>query len=104
MVSFDNGRFYFVTGSSARKPEIAKARPNATVVVDSRRIQGEEQSISSSGSVEIITGEESKEINKKIIQRYITKEGINDPAVGLYLKWPEKKLYALLLKLGIHMN
>lgn len=79
---FDNGRFYFVTGSSARKARNCKARPNATVVVDSRRIQGEEQSISSSGSVEIITGEESKEINKKIIQRYITQEGINDPAVG----------------------
>ncbi len=79
---FDNGRFYFVTGSSARKARNCKARPNATVVVDSRRKQGDEKSVSASGSVEIITGEESKEINKKIIQRYITKEGINDPAVG----------------------
>jgi len=79
---FDNRRFYFVTGSSARKARNSKARPNATVVVDSRRNQGNERSISASGTVEVITGEESKEINKKIIQRYVTEEGINNPNIG----------------------
>ena len=79
---FENDRFYFVTGSSARKARNCKARPNASVVVDSRRIQGEEKSISTSGSVEIITGDESREINKRIVRRYITEEGINDETVG----------------------
>ena len=79
---FDNGRFFFVTGSSARKARNCKARPEASVVVDSRRNQGDERSISASGTVEIITGDESKEINKKIIQRYVTEEGINDTKVG----------------------
>ena len=45
---FDNGRFYFVTGSSARKARNCKARPLASVVVDRRRKQGEERSISTS--------------------------------------------------------
>lgn len=79
---FDNGRFYFVTGSSARKARNSKARPNATVVVDSRRNQGNESSISASGTVEVITGEESKEINKKIIQRYLTKTALEDENIG----------------------
>ena len=79
---FDNGRFYFVTGSSARKARNCKARPQASVVVDSRRYQGDERSFSATGTAEIITGDESKEINKKIIQRYVTEEGINDPGIG----------------------
>ena len=79
---FDNGFFYFVTGSSARKARNCKARPNATVVVDRRRKQGSEISVSASGTVELMTGEESKQINKKIIQRYVTEEGMNDPNVG----------------------
>lgn len=79
---FENDRFYFVTGSTARKARNSKARPNASVVVDSRRIQGEEKSISASGTVEIITGDESREINKKIVKRYITEEGVNDETVG----------------------
>lgn len=79
---FDNGQFYFVTGSSARKARNCKARPLASVVVDRRRKQGEERSISTSGTVEMITGDEAKVINSKIVQRYITEEGINDPNVG----------------------
>lgn len=79
---FENGRFFFVTGSSARKARNCKANPQASVVVDSRRNQGDERSVSATGTVEIITGEESKEINKKIIQRYVTEQGINDPNIG----------------------
>ena len=38
--------------------------------------------MSAVGTAEIITGEESKEINSKIISRYLTKEGMDDPRVG----------------------
>lgn len=79
---FEDRCFFFVTGSTARKARNCEARPEASVVVDSRRNQGEERSISASGTVEIITGERSKEINKKIMQRYVTKEGLDDPNVG----------------------
>ena len=79
---FENGRFFFVTGSSARKARNSLARPQATVVVDSRSKQGDERWVSASGTVEIITGEQSKEINGKIVQRYITKTGLEDPNVG----------------------
>ena len=79
---FENERFFFVTGSSARKARNSMARPQASVVVDSRRNQGSERSVSATGTVEMITGEESKEINNKIIQRYVTKAGIDHPNVG----------------------
>ena len=79
---FDKGQFFFVTGSSARKARNCMAHPQASVVVDSRRSQGYERSVSARGTVEVITGEESKEINNKIIKRYITKTGLEDPNVG----------------------
>lgn len=79
---FDNEKFYFVTGSSARKARNVASRPEASVVVDSRRNQGNECSVSASGSVELITGEESKEINMKIIERYLTKDAMEDPNIA----------------------
>lgn len=79
---FDGDHFYFVTGSSARKARNIIARPEASVVVDSRRYQGDERSVSATGTAEVITGDESREINKKIIERYLTKAALDDPNIG----------------------
>lgn len=79
---FEDGKFYFVTGSSARKARNVSSRPEASVVVDSRRNQGSERSVSAAGTVELITGEKSKEINLKIIERYLTKDAMEDPNIA----------------------
>ncbi|NIS08089.1 MAG: pyridoxamine 5'-phosphate oxidase family protein [Candidatus Dadabacteria bacterium] len=79
---FDEGNFYISTGSSGRKARNIQQRNNTTIMVDSRRNQGHERWVSATGSAEVISGEKSKEINSKIISRYLTKEGQDDPRVG----------------------
>ncbi|MEW6144246.1 MAG: TIGR03618 family F420-dependent PPOX class oxidoreductase [Thermodesulfobacteriota bacterium] len=79
---FEDGRFYVESSPSARKARNAAARPQASIVVDSRRRQGDELWVSASGTAEIIGGERSGEIAAKILKRYITKAGLEDPRVG----------------------
>ncbi len=79
---FEDGRFYVETSPSARKARNVAARPQASIVVDSRRRQGDELWVSASGTAEIIQGERFNEIAGKILERYITKAGLEDPWVG----------------------
>lgn len=79
---FKDGNFYLTTGSSGRKARNLLNRSEATILVDSRRNQGHERWVSAVGTAEIIKGEKSKEINSKIISRYLTKEGMDDPRVA----------------------
>lgn len=78
---FEDGRFFVSTSSSSRKVRNILARPEASLVVDSRKL-GSEHWISSSGTAEILKGKQSEEVYKKILQRYITRAGLEDPSVG----------------------
>jgi len=73
---------FFVSTAADRKVRNILARPRASLVVDSRRKQGSELWVSASGTAEIIRGERSKEISAKILRRYLTKAGLEDPRVG----------------------
>ena len=79
---FEEGQFYVETSPSSRKARNVLARPQASIVVDSRRKQGDERWVSASGKAEIISGNRFEEIAAKILNRYITKEGLEDPRVG----------------------
>jgi PPOX class probable F420-dependent enzyme len=72
----------FVSTASDRKVRNILARPQASLLVDTRRKQGSERWVSGSGRAEIIRGERSKQINAKIAERYLTKAGLEDPTVG----------------------
>jgi PPOX class probable F420-dependent enzyme len=72
----------FFVSTAGRKVKNILARPRASLVVDSRRKQGSERWVSASGTAEIIRGERFKEISAKILQRYLTKAGLEDPRVG----------------------
>jgi PPOX class probable F420-dependent enzyme len=78
---FENDRFYVSTAVD-RKVKNISTRPQASVLVDTRKKQGAERWVSAAGAAEIIGGEQSKEITAKISQRYLTKAGLEDPAVG----------------------
>ena len=79
---FEDGRFYVETSPSSRKARNVLARPQASIVVDSRRKQGDERWVSVSGKAELISGKRFEGIAAKILTRYITKEGLEDPQVG----------------------
>jgi PPOX class probable F420-dependent enzyme len=86
---FENERFFVSTASSDRKVKNILARPEASLIVDIRKL-GSERWVSGSGTAEIIGGERSKKINTKIEQRYLTKAGLEDPRVGpVFAAWGE---------------
>jgi PPOX class probable F420-dependent enzyme len=72
----------FVATADDLKMKNVLARPQASLVVDSRRQQGAERWVSATGTAEIIRGERSTDINTKILQRYLTAAGHKDPRVG----------------------
>lgn len=78
---FENGCFYVGSPSISRKARNVSARPNATLLVEVRK-PGSERWVSASGRVEILRGDESREVNSRILQRYLTDEAIADPRVG----------------------
>lgn len=78
---FENECFFVSTASSDRKVRNILARPEASLIVDIRKL-GSERWVSASGVAEIIRGGRSKEINTKIGQRYLTKVALEDPRVG----------------------
>lgn len=83
---FENDLFYVSTSSSGRKTRNTMAHPETTIVVDSRRQQGEERWVSASGKAEIIRGSTAAIIYEKILNRYITKQALEDKTVGAMFK------------------
>jgi PPOX class probable F420-dependent enzyme len=78
---FDNQRFYVGSPSSSRKARNLAARPNATIMVDIRQ-PGSEGWVYTSGRVEILRGDESRQVNSRILHRYLTEEAIEDSRIG----------------------
>jgi len=78
---FDNERFYIGSPSSSRKARNAAARPNATIIVDIRR-PGSERWVYASGGVEVLRGDESRQVNSRILHRYLTEEAMEDSQIG----------------------
>ena len=78
---FENGNLYVGSPSHSRKARNVAARPNATMLVDIRR-PGNESWVSASGHAETIRGDDSRTINSRIFNRYLTREAISDPRIG----------------------
>ncbi|HSB10242.1 MAG TPA: pyridoxamine 5'-phosphate oxidase family protein [Blastocatellia bacterium] len=78
---FENGNLYVGSPSFSRKARNIAARPSASMLVDIRK-PGSERWVSASGPVAILTGDESLEINSRILHRYLTEAAMADPRVG----------------------
>ena len=78
---FENERFYIGSSSSSRKVRNLEARAQATIIVDVRR-PGAEGWVYASGHVELLRGDQSREITDRIHRWYLTEEALNDPRTG----------------------
>jgi PPOX class probable F420-dependent enzyme len=78
---FENETLFVGSPSLSRKARNVAARPIATILVEVRK-PGGERWVSASGRVEILQGDESREINLRILRRYLTGEAMADPRVG----------------------
>lgn len=73
--------FFIATASTSQKARNAKARPQASLMVDVRRAGGE-RGVTVSGPAELITGEQARSIVARIHSRYMSEAAITDPQVG----------------------
>jgi nitroimidazol reductase NimA-like FMN-containing flavoprotein (pyridoxamine 5'-phosphate oxidase superfamily) len=78
---FEDGYFSVATSSKSRKARNVAARPKASLMVDVRK-PGAERGVTAAGTVDLISGKESQEINRRIHSRYMSAAAMSDPYVG----------------------
>jgi general stress protein 26 len=78
---FENGCLFVATSSRTRKASNVAARPKASLMVDVRK-PGTERGITAAGRVDVISGDQSREINRRIHSRYLSPSALSDPQVG----------------------
>jgi len=78
---FESGCLYVATSSKSRKARNVAARPKASLMVDVRK-PGAERGVTAAGRVELISGEHSQEMNRRIHSRYMSAGAMSDPHIG----------------------
>ncbi len=78
---FESGSLYVATSSRTQKARNVAARPKASLMVDARK-PGTERGLTAAGKVELISGSQSQEINRRIHARYLSAAAISDPHIG----------------------
>ncbi len=78
---FESGSLFVATSSKTQKARNVSARPKASLMVDARK-PGTERGVTAAGKAEIIAGDQSREINRRIHSRYLSVAAIADPHVG----------------------
>ena len=78
---YQDGCFFVATSSRTRKARNLRARPRATIMVESRK-PGSERGVTATGPVEVLSGEKAQEWNVRIHSRYLSAAALGDPQVG----------------------
>jgi len=78
---FEHGSLFIATSSKSKKGRNVATRPKASLMVDARKL-GTERGVTAAGRAEVISGDESREINQRIYSRYLSTAAISDPHVG----------------------
>ena len=78
---FESGCLFVATSSKSRKARNVAARSKASLMVDLRR-PGAERGVTATGTVELTTGEQSQEINRRVHARYLSVTAMSDPHIG----------------------
>ena len=78
---FESGSLFVATSSKTRKARNVVARPKASLMVDARN-PGTERGVTAAGRVELISGGQSQEINRRLHSRYLSAAAMSDPHVG----------------------
>src|SRR3984893_15349477 len=78
---FEGGSLFVATSSKSRKARNIAARSKASLMVDVRQ-PGAERGVNAAGRAELISGEPSREINRRIHRRHMSAAALSDPHVG----------------------
>ena len=77
---FEEGCLFIATSSKSRKARNIAARAKASLMVDVRR-PGAERGVNGAGKAQLISGEPSGEINRRIHRRYLSATAMSDPHI-----------------------
>jgi PPOX class probable F420-dependent enzyme len=77
---FEDGYLFVATSSKSRKARNLAARPEASLMVDVRK-PAAERGVTAAGRVNLISGDESREINRRIHCRYMSAAAMSDPHI-----------------------
>ncbi|MGH9729784.1 MAG: pyridoxamine 5'-phosphate oxidase family protein [Candidatus Acidiferrales bacterium] len=78
---FEDGCLFVATSSKTRKAHNVMARPKASLMVDARQ-PAKERGVTAMARVDVIPGDASREINRRIQSRYMSAAAISDPLIG----------------------
>jgi len=78
---FEDGYLFVATSSKSRKARNVVARPKASLMVDVRK-PAAERGVTAAGRVEVISGDQSREINRRIHSRYMSAAAMSDSHIG----------------------
>jgi PPOX class probable F420-dependent enzyme len=78
---FEDGCLFIATSSKTKKARNVVERPKASLMVDARK-PGTERGLTAAGGVELVSGEESQEINRRLHSRYMSAAAMSDPHVA----------------------
>jgi len=77
---FEDLNLYIATSSKSRKARNIVARAQASLMVDVRK-SGAERGVNGAGKAELISGEQSRDINRRIHSRYMSAAAMSDPRI-----------------------
>jgi PPOX class probable F420-dependent enzyme len=77
---FENGQLFVATSAKTRKARNLAARPKASLMVD-RRKPGAERGVTVAGAADLLSGQPSREINRRIHARYLSAAAMADPGI-----------------------
>ena len=75
-----DGCLFVATSSKTRKALNVMARPKASLMVDVRK-PGTERGVTATAAVDVISGDASREINRRIHSRYMSAAAMSDPHI-----------------------
>jgi PPOX class probable F420-dependent enzyme len=78
---FESGCLFIATSSKTQKARNVAARPKASLMVDMRK-PGAERGVTAAGRVEVISGDPSQAINRRVHSRYMSAAAMSDPHIG----------------------
>ncbi|HSA91488.1 MAG TPA: pyridoxamine 5'-phosphate oxidase family protein [Terriglobales bacterium] len=86
---FDGGSLYVATSSRSRKARNLEARPQASLMIDSRDPQAS-RGVTAMGTAQLLKGEASRQWNARIHRRYLSEAALADPRVGpVFSQWDD---------------
>jgi PPOX class probable F420-dependent enzyme len=77
---FEDNSLFVATSSKTKKARNVLARPKVSLMVD-RRKPGTETGVTFAGHAELLSGDRSKELNRRIHSRYLSAAAMADPQI-----------------------